>query len=110
MKLLNCPINGLRPISEFVYGGEYRVLPDPDQASDHVWSQALLMRDNAPGTKREWWYHWPSGTWLIALRNTVTDEIQHTCLFSDMQTAEKTTDKTTSKHGVQGDAPEGTSP
>ena len=27
MKLLPCPINGLRPISEFVYGGEYREMP-----------------------------------------------------------------------------------
>ena len=30
MKLLTCPINGPRPVSEFVYGGEVRPMPDPE--------------------------------------------------------------------------------
>ncbi|MDA8879001.1 sarcosine oxidase subunit delta, partial [Porticoccaceae bacterium] len=28
MKLLPCPLNGLRNISEFTYGGEYHPMPD----------------------------------------------------------------------------------
>ncbi len=35
MKLLLCPINGLRPVSEFAYGGEVpRRCPDPATCSD----------------------------------------------------------------------------
>ncbi|MCU0870474.1 MAG: sarcosine oxidase subunit delta, partial [Burkholderiales bacterium] len=30
MKLLTCPVNGPRPVAEFVYGGEVRPMPDPD--------------------------------------------------------------------------------
>ena len=30
MKLLNCPHIGLRPVSEFSYGGEAIAEPDPD--------------------------------------------------------------------------------
>jgi len=109
MKLLHCPINGLRPISEFVYGGEYRELPDPQQASDQAWSQAVLMRHNAPGVKREWWYHWPSGTWLIAMRNSATDEIQRTCLFSEMAAVFGLT-AVPGDASTQGDAPQGAQP
>jgi len=29
-KLLRCPINGPRPVSEFQYAGEIRTMPDPD--------------------------------------------------------------------------------
>lgn len=80
MKLLTCPINGIRPISEFVFGGEYRVMPNPDTCSDAVWAAYIYNRSGAPGLKNEWWYHTPSGTWLIAERDTGTDIVSKTYL------------------------------
>ncbi|MDX1916080.1 MAG: sarcosine oxidase subunit delta [Methylophilus sp.] len=82
MKLLTCPINGSRPISEFVFGGEYREMPNPDTCSDQEWSAYVFNRNGAPGVKKEWWFHSPSGTWFIAERNTVTDEVVRTYLLS----------------------------
>jgi sarcosine oxidase subunit delta len=32
--------------------------------------------------KREWWYHIASGTWFIAERDTLKDEIVETYLFN----------------------------
>ena len=29
MKIINCPLNGPRNISEFTYGGEFKPMPDP---------------------------------------------------------------------------------
>jgi len=74
-------MNGLRPVAEFIFGGEYRPMPEPDICSDEEWAAYVYYRDNAPGIKREWWYHSPSGTWFIAERNTVSDEVLKTYLF-----------------------------
>lgn len=81
MKLLKCPINGVRPLSEFLFGGECREMPDPDNSSDLEWASYVHYRDNAPGVKKEWWYHTPSGTWFIAERNTINDEVLNTYLY-----------------------------
>lgn len=81
MKLLNCPMNGTRPISEFVFGGECREMPDQNTCSDTEWASYVHYRDGAPGLKKEWWYHAPSGTWFIAERNTMTEEVARTYLF-----------------------------
>jgi sarcosine oxidase subunit delta len=48
-------------------------------------------RNNAPGIKKEWWYHSPSGTWFIAERNTLTDEVLATYIHGKAPTSEKTT-------------------
>jgi sarcosine oxidase subunit delta len=81
MKLMTCPINGTRSISEFVYGGEYREMPDPNTADDMTWAAYVFYRDNVPGIKKEWWCHAPSNTWFIAERNTLTDEVIQTYLY-----------------------------
>lgn len=81
MKLLKCPMNGIRPLSEFVFGGELREMPDPNTCSDKEWASYVHHRSGAPGMKKEWWYHGPSGTWFIAERNTMTDEVARTYLF-----------------------------
>lgn len=78
MKLLKCPLNGLRPLSEFTYGGEYRDMPDPDTCSDQQWAAYVHYRNGAPGVKKEWWYHGPSGTWFIAERDTMADKVIRT--------------------------------
>jgi len=83
MKLLNCPINGLRPIDEFAFGGELRDMPDPQTSSNAEWANYVFHRNGAPGVKKEWWYHVPSGTWFIAERNTGTDFVERTYLWGE---------------------------
>jgi sarcosine oxidase, subunit delta len=82
MKLLTCPINGTRPITEFVFGGEYRVMPNPETCSNAEWADYIFNRSGAPTVKKEWWFHSPSGTWFIAERHTATDEVVRTYLLS----------------------------
>lgn len=81
MKLMTCPVNGPRAISEFAYGGELREAPDPDTASDAVWTDYVFNRNGAPGIRKEWWCHTPSGVWFIAERDTRTDTIHRTYLY-----------------------------
>ncbi len=75
MKLMNCPLNGPRPVLEFAFGGELRAMPDPDRASDAQWADYVWNRNGAPGVKREWWCHVPSGFWFIAERDTLRDVV-----------------------------------
>jgi sarcosine oxidase, subunit delta len=82
VKILNCPINGPRPLQEFAYGGEVRNMPDPASASDEAWTDYLFNRAGEPGIAREWWYHLPSGTWFVAERDIVKDEFLRTYLYS----------------------------
>ena len=89
MKLLTCPLNGTRPISEFVYGGEYRQAPDQDTCTDSEWASYVHNRSGAPGDKKEWWYHSPSGTWFIAERNTLTDQVSRTYLLGQQNTTQE---------------------
>ena len=78
-----CPLNGPRPIQEFQFGGELREMPDPQQATDDQWSDYVFNRSGEPGLKLEWWYHVPSGTWFIAERDNVIDEIVRTYLYGE---------------------------
>jgi sarcosine oxidase subunit delta len=82
MKILTCPINGPRPLQEFQFGGEFREMPDPDSVSDEQWADYVFNRNGEPNVKREWWYHIASGTWFLAERNNVTDEIVRTYLYN----------------------------
>jgi sarcosine oxidase subunit delta len=90
MKLLRCPINGLRPISEFASGGELRSMPDPDAVTDEAWAEYVFFRDGVAGVKQEWWYHVPSGVWFIAERDTAADVVLRTYLFSELSKATAT--------------------
>jgi sarcosine oxidase subunit delta len=85
MKLIPCPLNGLRPADEFVYGGEVRVAPDPAQASDAEWARYVFHRSGVPGIKQEWWCHTPSGYWFIAERDTLRDEFLTSYPVSELQ-------------------------
>jgi sarcosine oxidase subunit delta len=80
MKWLRCPVNGARPIAEFAYGGEWREMPDPERCTDEQWAAYVFNRNGAPGMKKEWWYHVPSGTWFIAERETRSDRVVETYL------------------------------
>jgi sarcosine oxidase subunit delta len=81
MKILTCPINGPRPVSEFAYAGELRDMPDPGAATDEEWAGYVFNRNGVGGIKREWWCHTPSGVWFIAVRDTVNDVVLQTYLF-----------------------------
>ena len=83
MKLMTCPVNGQRPVSEFVCSGEHREMPDPAQTSYSEWADYVFNRSGAPGVKREWWCHVPSGTWFIAERDTLVDRVIRTYLWSE---------------------------
>lgn len=56
-------------------------MPTPHDASDDQWAEYVFNRHGEPAVRREWWYHTPSGTWLIAERNNCTDEVLRTYLF-----------------------------
>ncbi len=78
MKVLNCPLNGPRNISEFAYGGEVEQHPDPHACSDAEWTDFVFFENNAAAVVREWWCHVATAYWFIAERDTTTDEIVRT--------------------------------
>jgi sarcosine oxidase subunit delta len=84
MKILNCPLNGPRNISEFAWGGEVKPMPDPNAASDTTWGEYVFVENNPAGVIREWWCHVPTSFWFIGERNTVTDEIIRTYPASEL--------------------------
>jgi len=77
MKILNCPVNGPRNITEFQYLGPVRSVST--EQSDQL-IESLFYGENPLGVMREWWRHTPSNTVLIAERHTVTDQIVATYL------------------------------
>jgi sarcosine oxidase subunit delta len=83
LKLLNCPINGPRPLSEFVYGGEVRAMPDPERCTDAEWADYVFNRSGIAGRKKEWWYHAPSATWFVAERDVADDTVVRTYLWGE---------------------------
>jgi sarcosine oxidase, subunit delta len=83
MKLMRCPLNGLRNISEFVYGGEVVEPPTPD-APASAWAEHVFLHDNGAGVTREWWQHAPTSYWFIAERDLRTDEVLRTYPASEL--------------------------
>jgi len=84
MKIMNCPLNGPRNISEFVWGGEVKEMPSGPEVSPHDWAGYVFIENNIAGVVREWWCHVPTSFWFIAERNTVTDEIVRTYPASEL--------------------------
>ena len=84
MKRMHCPLNGLRNISEFVYGGQVTDMPNPDTVSDEVWANYVFYEQNHIGVMREWWLHAPSGYWFIAERHYASDDIVRTYDASEL--------------------------
>ena len=78
MKLMRCPLNGWKNISEFRHGGEVVPEPDASTCTDAQWADFVFMPENPAGVVREWWCHVASAYWFIAERNTVSDEIERT--------------------------------
>ena len=84
MKILNCPLNGPRNVSEFVWGGEVKPMPDPNGATAQEWAEYVFLENNKAAVVREWWCHVPTSFWFIAERNTVTDEVIRTYPASEV--------------------------
>ena len=78
MKIMNCPLNGPRNISEFQCGGEVKTAPDERTCSDKDWAHYLFLEDNIAGEVVEWWCHLPTSYWFVAKRDTRTEEILET--------------------------------
>ncbi len=87
MKRLLCPANGYRNISEFTYGGEYRL--EPVNSSERDWADFVYFDDNAAGIVFEWWYHTATSYWFVAQRNTVSDEIIRTYTVAEFESIER---------------------
>lgn len=86
MKIMHCPLNGPRNISEFAPGGEVTRMPEPALTSDEEWADHVWMHNNHAGVITEWWCHLPTSYWFIAERNTITDEIVRTYPASQVYT------------------------
>lgn len=84
MKQMTCPLNGLRNMDEFIYGGPLKSMPATD-APAQAWADYTFGEDNAEGRVFEWWLHTPSSFWFIAERDTVSDEVIRTMAFADLQ-------------------------
>ncbi|REJ95165.1 MAG: sarcosine oxidase subunit delta, partial [Planctomycetota bacterium] len=52
MKLVPCPVNGLRPLQEFHFGGEVRDMPDGEAVSDAEWADYVFHRRGEGAVKR----------------------------------------------------------
>ncbi len=78
MKIMHCPLNGPRNISEFAYGGEVKTVPDQLTCSDREWADYVFYENNLAGVVTEWWFHTPSSYWFLAERDTVSDEVLRT--------------------------------
>lgn len=77
MKIMPCPLNGPRNISEFVCQGPVKRAPAADAAAE-AWADYAFLEDNLAGPVIEWWMHVPSAYWFIAERDTRTDQILRT--------------------------------
>jgi sarcosine oxidase subunit delta len=82
MKQFTCPLNGLRNIDEFVYGGPVKTIPEPD-APPETWADYAFIEDNSGGRLFEWWLHVPSAFWFIAERDTTRDEVFRTMTVAE---------------------------
>ncbi len=75
MKIMHCPLNGPRNISEFVWGGEVKDRARARLPATRLGRTTCSSRTTSRARCDEWWLHAPTNTWFIADRNTVTDEI-----------------------------------
>lgn len=76
--MIECPNCGSRSAYEFRFGGELRRRPS-SQASDAEFTDYFYNRANLNGVQTEWWYHRDGcGKWLVAERDTISNEVKRT--------------------------------
>ncbi len=105
MKIMNCPLNGPRNITEFVSFGEVREMPDPATVSDADWGAYVFLENNSAGVIDEWWLHAPTNFWFIARRNTVTDEVLETMTVDQYRASRSAKSGMTAAGSVEKAAP-----
>jgi len=85
--LIPCPNCGPREALEFSFGGESTRRPAPDTSPEDL-ARYLYFRTNAAGPQVEWWYHRDGcQRWFLAVRHTVTNEIERTYWPDDREAA-----------------------
>jgi len=84
MKLMTCPINGPRNVSEFSYGGELQPMPNDESCELKSWVEYVFFHENRAANVLEWWCHTPTSYWFLAERNTVTDTVLRTFQSSEI--------------------------
>ena len=68
-----CPQCGLRPYTEFTFGGELR---DPHATDADGDFRRVYLPDNSPGVQTERWFHaLGCRRWLTLRRDTVTNRV-----------------------------------
>ena len=68
---------------EFRWGGALKERPAAD-APDAAWLRYSYAQTNTPGEHTEWWYHrLGCRQWLLAVRNTSTNEVLQAFLPND---------------------------
>jgi sarcosine oxidase subunit delta len=87
MKILHCPLNGPRNISEFACLGEVKTMPAPGSGTAE-WSDFVFIEQNPAGLVREWWIHIPTNYVFIVDRDTRTDDIAATYRIGDPRLAQ----------------------
>ncbi len=71
---IDCPHCGLRPVTEFRFGGE--LTHRPRGGDLRQWADYVYNRENVAGTQTEWWYHRAGcQRWFKARRDTVTNQV-----------------------------------
>ena len=72
--MIDCPLNGLRNVQEFVYGGE--VVSELNNHADPTdWADYVFLEDNTSGVADEWWCHAASNYWFIVRRQRTTNTV-----------------------------------
>jgi heterotetrameric sarcosine oxidase delta subunit len=68
-----CPNCGLRPFTEFTFGGEWRELDAATAEEDFA---RVYLPENPEGPQRERWFHvMGCKTWTTLTRDTRTNEV-----------------------------------
>ena len=86
--IINHPLLGQRDASEFVYFGDASLINRPDwkdpEAAQRFY-EYLYLRENPAGEHKELWFHEHGDrSWLIVTRNTLSNEITHVEIASDL--------------------------
>lgn len=76
MLLIPCPWCGPRDESEFVCGGESKLVRPNLDCSDAEWAEYLFVRKNPRGRTEDRWRHaFGCGQWMDVMRDTVSHEL-----------------------------------
>ncbi len=71
--MIPCPNCGLRPHTEFTFGGELRELEARDPEEDF---RRVFLPKNSAGIQTERWFHaYGCRRWLTLRRDTVTNRV-----------------------------------